>query len=208
MFTGLIQAIGRVAQVRAQAQGVRLVLDAGAWEHRPALGDSIAVNGVCLTLAELVASAPGAPMWGFDVVAETLTKTTLGTLALDAQVNLEHALTPSAFVGGHFVQGHVDGVGTVVNVQEGSDWRLTIRPPKGVMRFLVPQGSVCVEGVSLTVAQLGGDAFTVALIPTTLERTTLGTLKPGDGVNVEADVLVKAVVATVERMQLPEAERA
>ncbi|MFO0491705.1 MAG: riboflavin synthase, partial [bacterium] len=105
-------------------------------------------------------------------------------------------------------QGHVDGVGTVVNVQEGGDWRLTIRPPKVVMRLLVPQGSVCVEGVSLTVAQLGADAFTVALIPTTLERTTLGTLKPGDRVNVEADVLVKAVVATVERMQLPGAERA
>jgi riboflavin synthase len=229
VFTGLVQAVGRVVSARAKGPGpggggsgwggagaVRLVIDPQGWAHRPALGDSISVSGCCLTVAE----EPGGEGWAFDVIPETLSKTTLGGLKPGARVNLEHAVTASTLMGGHFVQGHVDGVGRVTRVQRGDDWRVTVALPAELGAFMVPKGSVCVEGVSLTIAGLGergrgqaggggggggaggGAEFTVALIPTTLAKTTLGDLQEGDGVNVEADMLAKTVVEFLKRREL------
>jgi riboflavin synthase len=208
MFTGLIQAVGRVAAVvpRGEGAGVRLVIDPGAWEHQPAVGDSISVSGVCLTVAGFGdgagagTGAGGKRAWCFDAIPETMAKTALGRLTVGSRVNLEHALTPSTLLGGHFVQGHVDGVGEVVKIQTGADWRVTVRLAPGLMMHMVPKGSICLDGVSLTIAELSRDTVTVALIPVTLDKTTLGDLRIGDGINVEADVLVKAVVATIDRV--------
>jgi len=192
MFTGLVQGVGAVAESRANAAGLRLTIDPRDWPHRPAAGDSIAVSGVCLTLA---APVGGDGRLAFDVVSETLTKTTLGRLRPGSRVNLERSLAAADLMGGHFVQGHVDGVGTVEHVQTGGDWRVRIRPPAELAAYIVPKGSVTVEGVSLTIA--GTDpsgTFEVALIPTTLARTTLGELRPGAGVNIESDVIARTVV--------------
>jgi len=190
MFTGLVQAVGSVAAIEARPQGMRLQIDPGSWPYRPTPGDSISVSGVCLTVVEAMGGR-----WAFDAVPETLAKTTLGRLALGSKVNLEHAATPSTLMGGHVVQGHVDGVGTVVSVQTQREWRVRIRPPADLMEYMVPKGSVCVEGVSLTLASVQArERFEVALIPVTLEKTNLGTLKAGDLVNLEADIFAKTVV--------------
>jgi riboflavin synthase len=145
--------------------------------------------------------------WCFDAIPETMAKTALGRLGVGSRVNLEHALTPSTLLGGHFVQGHVDGVGEVVKIQTGADWRLTVRLAPAMMMHMVPKGSICLDGVSLTIADLGADTVTVALIPVTLEKTTLGDLRVDDGLNVEADVLVKAVVSTIDRVLAARAGR-
>lgn len=219
MFTGLVQSVGRVVEHPGpRREGLlRLDIDPAPWSHTPALGDSICVSGCCLTLARLERSATGRPArWGFDVVRETLDKTTLGSLAPGARVNLEHALTPTTLMGGHFVQGHVDCVGRVVHVQEGDDWRVRVQvpmrpappatnpgdgadkaaPATDLFACLAPKGSICIDGVSLTIAALDPRhrAFEVALIPTTLDKTTLRDLRIGDGVNLEMDILAKAVV--------------
>jgi riboflavin synthase len=195
MFTGLVEAIGVVRAARPGASGVRLVVDPGAWNHRPEIGESIAVSGCCLTIAAESDASGGAMV--FDVVPETLTKTTLGgRIGVGSRVNLEHAATATTLMGGHFVQGHVDGVGTVERVDREEGWRVRVRPPSDLMPYVTPKGSVTIEGVSLTVAAVDPAAgwFEVALIPTTLDKTTLGDLKPGDGCNLEADVLAKTVV--------------
>ncbi len=195
MFTGLVQAVGRVAAIEPNARGVRLTVDLGAWGHRPGLGDSISVSGCCLT----VAAAGGASV-SFDLVPETLSKTTLGGLRPGSRVNLEHACRADALMGGHIVQGHVDGVGEVVRVQDNpEDWRVVVRPPggpRGFMEWVSPKGSVTIEGVSLTVAELDVERgeFGVALIPVTLEATTLRDLRAGSAVNLEGDVIAKTVV--------------
>ncbi len=202
MFTGLVQSVGSVRKVERIGDGpdgpVRLVIDPGSWVHRPSHGDSISVSGVCLT----VANRPTARsrMLGFTAVPETLSKTTLGGLRAGGRVNLEHALTPSTFLGGHLVQGHVDGKGKVVSVRRGGDWRVRVHLPAGLREFIVPKGSVCLDGVSLTVASVYADGFEVALIPTTLELTTLGGLTPGDWVNVETDLVVKTILAWARRL--------
>lgn len=193
VFTGLVQAVGRVKAVEPRATGVRLLVEPGGWGHRPGLGDSISVSGVCLTVAEEPGAGGGAG-WAFDVVHETLAKTTLGRLRPGSAVNLEHAVTASTLMGGHFVQGHVDGVARVERVEAGDDWRLTVRPPAELRAYFVAKGSVCLDGVSLTIATLDEQTLGVALIPTTLAKTTLAELKVGDGVNVEADIDRKSVV--------------
>lgn len=199
MFTGLVQAVGRVVEARPGTGGtVRLVVDGCGWPHRPELGESIAVNGCCLTVAE----AGAAGTIAFDVVQETLRRTTLGGLRAGSAVNLERSLAAGDLMGGHTVQGHIDGVGVVERVQTVGEWRVTIRPPGALMPYLAPKGSVAVDGVSLTVAgvtvERGGEqpegTFEVALIPTTLERTTLRDLKPGDRCNLESDILARTVV--------------
>lgn len=216
MFTGLVQAVGRIVESRRNPGGVlRLVVDTGGWDHRPSLGDSIAVNGCCLTVV-----AARAGTLSFDVVAQTQRVTTLAGLATGSGVNLEHAVTAGTYLGGHVVQGHVDGVGRVVangpavasdtaaavggSGQSGSegDWRLVVQLPQGLARYMLPRGSVCIEGVSLTLAEVrsGGEQIECALIPATLEMTTLRELSAGAGVNIEADAMVKAVVFTVERV--------
>ena len=190
MFTGLVQAVGVVVACQPTPGGVALVIDPRGWDHSPAPGDSICVSGCCLTVAEV--SARG---WRFDVIAETLGKTTLGSLAAGGRVNLEHSLRADSLMGGHFVQGHVDGVGTVRRVQDDpSDWRVEIALPEGLRQYVTPKGSVTLEGVSLTIAAVTPEGFEVALIPTTLAKTTLEGLRAGHLCNVEADILAKTIV--------------
>lgn len=174
---------------------MRLGVEMGSWGYVPELGASVSVDGCCLTVAAMSGGVAQ-----FDVVAETLAKTTLGSLEAGARVNLEHALRADSLLGGHFVQGHVDGVGEVVDVQrDPSDWRMTVRVAREIAKYATPKGSICISGVSLTIARLEGDRIGVALIPTTLSETTLGELSAGDRVNVEADVLAKMVVHQLER---------
>jgi riboflavin synthase len=185
MFTGIVRERGRVAGV----EGGRLAVDAPETASEAGLGDSVSINGVCLTVVEL-----DAPRLAFDVVPETLSRSSLSRLAAGAGVNVEPALRPTDRMGGHIVQGHVDGVGRVRSIDpEGDGRRVWIAAPPHVLRYCVEKGSITVEGVSLTIAETGPDAFAVALIPHTLAETTLGELEPGDEVNLEADVLAKYV---------------
>ena len=189
MFTGIVRERGRVAAVERRSDGVRLVVEAPETAARTALGDSVSIAGVCLTA---VAVENGRV--AFDAVPETLRRSSLGRLEQGAEVNVEPALRAGEPFGGHYVQGHVDGVGRVRSSEpEGEGLRLSIEAPAEVLVYCVEKGSISVEGVSLTVAELADDAFAVALVPHTLAVTTLGALRPGDPVNLEADVLAKYV---------------
>lgn len=191
MFTGIVQSLGTLESVTPTAAGRRWVVALGeiaasALSH----GDSVCVSGVCLTL---VRAAGGRAE--FDVVTETLNRSTLGRKKVGDRLNLELSLRGDSYLGGHFVQGHVDAVGTVAAVAANpQDWRITFRVGMGVMPCIVPKGSVSVDGVSMTIAEVGHDTFTLAVIPTTLEKTTLGALRAGDEVNVETDILARTVV--------------
>lgn len=194
MFTGLVEAQGTVVSIRPEAWGARLSVDAGGWQHVPALGDSISVNGVCLTVVERNAALH------FDVVPQTLALTTLGALQPGEVVNLEHALAAGQLMGGHVVQGHVDGVGLVVGVDTShGGWRTRVQAPATVTPYLVERGSIAVDGVSLTIAAAHHDWFEVALIPATLERTTLRLRLAGSRVNLEADCMARMVAEQVRR---------
>jgi riboflavin synthase len=188
MFTGLVIGLGRVAKIERSGAGARLTIETplvGELE----LGDSIAVNGVCLSAAELKAGSFAA-----EAMNETLARTALGDLAAGAAVNLELPLRASDRLGGHVVQGHVDGVGTIADVaSDGFARRVRIEAPPEVLRYVIEKGSIAVDGVSLTVAGLDSRSFTVSLIPETLQRTNLGHAGPGDSVNLEVDVLAKYV---------------
>lgn len=201
MFTGLIAATGTVKAVRRSEDGVRLEVETDL-ARELARGDSIAVNGVCLTAVDV-----DGDRFGADVVHETLARSSLGPLEADDEVNLELPLRVGDRLGGHFVQGHVDGLGTVESIgQEGFSRRVRIDAETDVSRYVVDKGSVTVDGVSLTAADAGGDGFAVALIPETLERTTLGNLAPGRRVNLEVDVLAKYVERLAPRTRAPAAE--
>jgi riboflavin synthase alpha subunit len=192
MFTGLVEALGRVETSSRAGAGHRLALRVPEdWGREVRTGDSIAVSGVCLTA---VAVEPG--RLGFDLAEETRAVTTLGDVAAGDPVNLERPLRLGAPVGGHLVLGHVDGVGRVAAVEaEGAGRRLTVQIPPALRPYLIPKGSVAVDGVSLTVAALDATSFAVALIPHTLTVTTLGARRSGDRVNLEMDVLGKYVQA-------------
>jgi riboflavin synthase len=194
MFTGIIQQLGRVVALDRNDFGAVLRVDPGDWRHRPALGDSIAVNGCCLTVAQT-------PMLRFDVIRQTLDVTTLGDLNPGDEVNLEHAVSPTTMLGGHIVQGHVDALGHVIRVTaDDTQYRLRIEPTDpAAMDCIIAKGSIAVSGVSLTVAQLGESWFEVALIPTTLQLTNLGRLREGDRVNLETDYVAKVVVNWLRR---------
>ena len=195
MFTGLIREVGRVASRDGGADGVRLTIEAPQTAGEAQLGDSIAINGVCLTV---VAVAGGS--FAFDAVPETLDRTSLGTLDHGSRVNLEPALRAGEALGGHYVQGHVDGVGTVRSVEpEGDGKRIWFDAAPELLRYVVEKGSIAVQGTSLTVAAVDDTGFAVALIPHTLEVTTLGELEPEDPVNLEADVLAKYVEKLLPR---------
>ena len=197
MFSGIIQQLGRVVEAEERPQGRRLVVDPGAWSVRPADGDSVAVNGCCLTAVETGAS----PELRFDVIGQTTMVTTLGGLVAGDAVNLESPVTPQTMLSGHIVQGHVDGVGHVRRVQDREDdWRVSIEPPAALRPMILDKGSIAVDGVSLTVAALTDDGFEIALIPETRRMTTMGTLRAGDAVNLEVDYLVKAVAGVIEQM--------
>ena len=196
MFTGIVRELGTVTAVAAgpEGGGLRLELDAPGTSAAAALGDSVAIDGCCLTV---VANATG--RLAFDAVPETLARTTLGRLVAGDRVNLEPALRAGEPVGGHYVQGHVDGLGTVGSLEpEGEGSRLTVEAPAELFRYCVEKGSIAVHGVSLTIAALEPDGFAVALVPHTLAATTLGTLAPGAPVNLEVDVLAKYVERLLE----------
>ena len=193
MFTGLVQDRGRIQAVETTAGGVRLgVRTALASELRE--GDSVAVEGVCLT-----ATAVDPAGFDADVMTETLRRSTLGDLRAGSSANLELPLRAGDRLGGHVVQGHVDGIGEIGDVtQEGFSRRLFVLAPAELLRYVVEKGSIAVAGVSLTVAEVSEEGFAVALIPETLERTTLGDLEGGERVNLEVDVLAKHVEKLLE----------
>jgi riboflavin synthase len=188
MFTGLIQDLGEVAAVDATPDGVRLTVRSRL-AGDVALGDSVAVNGVCLT-----AVAADADGFAFEVINESLRRSSLAEVAIGLPVNLELAMRAGDRLGGHVVQGHVDGLGEVRDVQQdGFSSVVTVRVPADLMRYVVEKGSIALDGVSLTVAALGEVWLSVALIPETLERTTFGAAAPGRPINLEVDVLAKYV---------------
>jgi riboflavin synthase len=197
VFTGIVREVGRVVSTDGDAAGRTLVVEAPTTASSTAVGDSLAIGGVCLT-AE---SVDGGRV-RFHAVAETLRRTTLGDLVTGAEVNVEPALRAGEPLGGHVVQGHVDGLGRIGSVEaEGEGLRVVVEAGPEILRYCVEKGSITVDGVSLTVAELLEDAFAVALVPHTLSATTLGDLVPGRPVNVEVDVLAKYV----ERLVAPRA---
>ena len=195
VFTGIVRERGRVAAAEGGPEGLRLEIDAPRTAAATAVGDSVSIDGACLT-AERVADGRIA----FHAVPETVSRTALAALATGAEVNLEPALRAGEPLGGHYVQGHVDGVGRVRSSEpEGDGRRVWIEAAAEVLRYCVEKGSIAVQGVSLTIAELRDDAFAVALIPHTLAETTLGALEAGDPVNLEVDVLAKYVERLVAR---------
>ena len=194
MFTGIIEELGKIAALEKHAGGAKLKIAAKIVTNKTAEGDSIAVNGVCLTALNIKSDKFSA-----DVSDETLARSTIGDLKIGSKVNLERAVTPSTRLGGHIVQGHVDGKGKFLQaVQEGDFWTVRIGFPKDISRYLVYKGSISVEGISLTIANLTDDFFEIAVIPKTWELTNLAGLRNGDEVNLEVDMIAKYV----ERMML------
>ena len=189
MFTGIIEELGRVRSIERRGDGARLVIEARTVTEGTHEGDSIAVNGVCLTAIDVRADSFAA-----DGSRETLQRSTLGSLRAGSAVNLERAVTPSTRLGGHIVQGHVDARGRFLNAAEhGGSWTIRVAYPPEVARYLVFKGSVAVEGISLTVACLTDDYFEVAVIPKTWAMTNLSQLRPNAEVNLEADIIAKYV---------------
>ena len=190
MFTGIVEHVGTVDGVSTTSGGRRLRVDVGPLSADCQLGDSICVSGVCLT-----ASAIEGSIITFDVINESLVKSTLGTLKEGDPVNLERSLVAGGRFHGHFVQGHVDGVAQVLGTTKSAkECVITMQAGAPLIPYLIPKGSVALDGVSLTIAALSPDSFSVALIPTTIERTTLSGLKKGMSVNVETDMIVRTVV--------------
>src|SRR5258707_5149694 len=189
MFTGIIEELGRVREVEKRGDDARIVVEARTVMEGTNNGDSISVNGVCLTALEVTPDSFAA-----DVSKETLLRSTLGGLRAGSPVNLERAVTPATRLGGHIVQGHVDARGKFLGFEShGESWTFRIAYPKEIARYLVFKGSVAVEGISLTIANLTEEYFEIAVIPKTWEVTNFSQLKPGDEVNLEVDVIAKYV---------------
>jgi riboflavin synthase len=189
MFTGLIQEVGLVRKTDKQGHDLRLTLQAPLLSSRVKLGDSVAVNGCCLTVVDIQTS-----LLAFQAVPETLNRTVLGLLQEGSKVNLELPLTLSDPLGGHFVQGHVDGLAEITAIDpEGQGVRMAVKVPQNLSRYMVEKGSIALNGISLTIAALQGNQLEVALIPHTLQNTDLGSKKVGDLLHVEVDILAKYV---------------
>ena len=188
MFTGLIQAVGRIAQIEKGEQDIRLRIETGKLPLEDvALGDSIATSGVCLTVTEL----PGDGYWA-DVSPETLSLTTLGTKGIGDSVNLETSLTLNTPLGGHLVSGHVDGVGQIeAIIEDARFWRVKVAAPENLARYIAMKGSICVDGTSLTVNQVEGASFELTIIPQTWEETVFSEYEVGSPVNLEVDVIAR-----------------
>ncbi|MHC4236581.1 MAG: riboflavin synthase [Planctomycetota bacterium] len=196
MFTGIVECMGRVVSVGQVAGGRRLTIEAGPVADDTATGASIAVDGVCLTVCGMDGSC-----LDFDVITETLSRTTLGRRRVNERVNLERSLRAGDRIDGHFVQGHVDGTAQVTRRQVSErEWVLWFKPTAQLVRYMLPKGSVAINGISLTIAAVQSGEFSVALIPTTVSRTTMGDLKVGDVVNVESDILARTIVHALEGM--------
>ena len=189
MFTGIVEELGRIAHIESLPDAAKLKIEGALVVSDVKAGDSIAVNGVCLTVVDL-----GANYFTADVMAETLNRSSLSKVAIGSKVNLERAARIDARIGGHLVQGHVDAVASVLAIEPNVHWTLIrFTLPLDLARYLVEKGSITVDGVSLTIVEAGPDYFSVSLIPTTLEHTTLGGLTVGDIVNLEVDVIAKYV---------------
>ena len=189
MFTGIVEELGSVAALARLGDSARLTLRGPLVTSDARPGDSIAVNGVCLTVVEVDVDTFAA-----DVMAESLDRSSLGALQVGAPVNLERAATLATRLGGHLVQGHVDGVGVILTREPGERWELVrFSLPDGLDRYVVEKGSITVDGISLTVVDVDTASFSVSLIPATLKATTLGQKLPGDPVNLEVDVMAKYV---------------
>jgi len=190
VFTGIIETVGRIIHVERDRQGNRLHLQPGTIDPVTVdLGASIAVNGVCLTVCEFVANG-----LIFDVSAETLSRATLNQLKIGDLINLEQAVTPSTRLGGHFVSGHVDGMGKVLSiVADGFSNIITVEIDQSLAKYIAIKGSVAVDGVSLTINQVDGNQFKLTLIPHTLQATTIGSYCPGQRINVEVDVIARYI---------------
>jgi riboflavin synthase len=190
MFTGIVEELGRVAAIQALPDNaIRITIEGPTVLSDANLGDSICVNGVCLTVAE-----QNGDQFTADVMSETINRTTIGDLLAGSQVNLERPVTLATRLGGHLVQGHVDAVGTVSAREHSENWDVvTITPPKELLKYVVEKGSITIDGTSLTVSAVTDTTFSVSLIPATLEKTTLGIRQVGDRVNLEVDVLAKYV---------------
>jgi riboflavin synthase len=188
MFTGIIQAIGTIAALEPKGQDVRVRVQTGKLDLSDVqLGDSIAVNGVCLTAVDL----PGDGFWA-DVSGETLSRTTFAALQKGSQANLEKALTPTTRLGGHLVSGHVDGIGEIISRKtEGRSERFVIRAPNELAKYIAEKGSICVDGISLTVNGVRGAEFELNIVPHTLVETTMSEFKPGTQVNLEVDIIAR-----------------
>ena len=202
MFTGLIQDLGKIQSLERRGEGVFLTVTTGLALNEVKIGDSIAVDGVCLTVVRLSGRAFTA-----EVSPETLNRTTLVKAAAGRLVNLEKSLRVSDFLGGHLVSGHVDGTGEVIRVLvEGNAWRYRFRAPREISRYLIEKGSVAVDGISLTVAEIAEPEFAVAVIPHTAQTTTLGIKKAGDPVNLEIDPIAKYVEKFLHQSERPAAQ--
>src|SRR5882724_8688030 len=189
MFTGIIEELGRVREIEKRGEDARIVIEAHTVTEGARDGDSIAVNGVCLTALDVNPDSFAA-----DVSKETLFRSTLGNLKEGSPVNLERAVTPATRLGGHIVQGHVDARGKFLGAENhGESWTFRIAYPREIARYLVFKGSVAVEGISLTIANLTADYFEIAVIPKTWGVTNFSKLEPGDAVNLEVDVIAKYV---------------
>lgn len=194
MFTGLVEALGKVDELLPEPNNSLRLRIAVPSDWQGTLGESVAINGCCLTVVDLAG-----PVWSFQAGSETLSKTNLGDLRTGSPVNLERALPSGARLGGHFVQGHVDATGTVEQVLKEGEWTtLWFKVPGILLPQMVSKGSIAVDGVSLTIVQIEGDRFSVALIPHTLAVTTLGRRNPSDRVNLETDILGKYVQRLLE----------
>ena len=189
MFSGIVEALGRVDRIDRSAKGATITIDAGAFGHRVRASESVCTSGVCLTVVRKRASR-----FTVQLVPETLRCTSLGDLRAGSRVDLEASLRLNSLIGGHLVVGHVDGVGVVTRFdREGTGRRMRIRPPRDLMKYIAMKGSVAVNGVSLTVARVTVEAFEIALIPYTLSHTTLGDAAPGARVNLEVDLIARYV---------------
>jgi riboflavin synthase len=202
MFTGLIEAICKVKSAYTTSGGMRLSIDLGKLAKLCKVGDSIAINGVCLTIAQLRGS-----LAEFDISGETLTKSTLGKLKSSSVVNAELAMKAVDRFGGHFVLGHVDGIATIKTIkQQGqfADIKFVVNPE--LLAQMVVKGSVAVDGISLTIADMNEDSFSVSIIPETLKKTTMGQAKIGDTVNIETDIIIKTIKSAVDKI-LPQEQK-
>jgi riboflavin synthase len=199
MFTGLVETRGTIDRLTRHGRDARLVVR-GELEREPlALGESIAVDGVCLTVATIVEPGPGACVFEADASVETLEKTTIGELSNGAHVNLERAMPLGGRMGGHIVSGHVDGVGRIAEkTPVGGAVKVAFQLPAELMRYIAPKGSICISGVSLTVNNVHGDRFDVVLVPHTREKTSLDALPIGARVNIEVDLLARYVARLLE----------
>lgn len=194
MFSGIIDAMGEVKELMPVPGGVRLVLRADDYWSNLSAGASVAVDGVCLTITQFNRSEAA-----FDVVAETLRRSTLGELKPGSRVNLQKSMMIGDRIDGHFVQGHVDAIATIARIEESAAESMRwFRLEGGDMSYIIPKGSVAIDGISLTIATVKDGLFSVALIPTTLERTTLGTKQLNDRVNVETDIIARTVVRQLQ----------